>query len=182
MPILFHNGQLADPLCEWTKRLKLITDKRKKTEEDYLEMAHLEWFGGMYTKNKKPCIPGYVMEGALVSGAKKKRMGTQAKSGIFVDKDSLLEFDGWESLTLDDLWENKDFRLTQGVKIQKARIMRTRPKFDEWAVEFVITYDAEVLSEPDVKDIVETTGHHCGLCDWRPRYGRFRVESCVSLD
>lgn len=42
-PLLMHNGQTSDPLNRFSKQLKAVSSKRKKSDEDYEEMARIEW-------------------------------------------------------------------------------------------------------------------------------------------
>lgn len=171
-PLLMHNGQTADPLNDFSKQMKRISGKRSKTEEDYLELARVEWFAGLYLKDKMPCIPGFVIEAALTEAARKSRRGKLALAGIIIPDDSPLIYDG--SKDLSELWEDKRFRLTAGVRIKQNRIMRTRPRFDEWSAEVKVMFDPAVLNESDVKEIMQVAGN-VGVCDWRPKFGRFSV-------
>lgn len=169
-----HNGQLADPLNKWSKMLKVISGKRKKTDSDFEEMARIEWYGSLYLMNGKPCIPGEVLEATFVSAAKKSKNGTNAKMGAFCPDNFPLEFEG-DDLTLDELWEGENHRLTSKCKIGTSSVMRTRPKFDKWAADCSIVFDDEIFNERDVLSILETAGRYIGTMDWRPRYGRFTV-------
>ncbi len=64
----------------------------------------------------------------------------------------------------------------RGVVIQRARVIRWRPKFNQWKFQFKITIlDDENISVPVVKDILEKAGSTKGIGDYRPRYGRFMV-------
>ena len=63
---LMHNGQLSDPLNEWTKAKKKITDKKKKTDADHEEVSRLEWMGGLYLFNGAPCIPREAIKATLL--------------------------------------------------------------------------------------------------------------------
>ena len=48
-PLILHNGLLADPTNPIVLQQKAITAKKaKKTDADNLELARLEWFGGLY--------------------------------------------------------------------------------------------------------------------------------------
>lgn len=47
-PLLVHNARLADPLDPIVRQTKPISGKRSKTEEDHLELARLEFIGGLY--------------------------------------------------------------------------------------------------------------------------------------
>lgn len=171
-PLLMHNGRLADPMNEFARSLKAITGKRDKTDADYEEMARVEWYGGMYTDNGKPCIPGEVIEAVLITAAKKTKRGKQVMGGLYCPENALLEFDGPQDL--EERWADANSRLTCGCKIGKNRVMRTRPRFNEWALEFTVMYDPHQLNESAIKEIVNTAGE-MGLCDWRPKFGRFVV-------
>lgn len=172
-PLLLHNGQLADPLNEWAKRIKVVAGKRKKTDADHQELARLEWFGSLYTENGKIVIPGEVVEATIVSGAKKQRRGEQAKRGVVCIGNFPLRNGGADLGNLDKLWESGKYHLRSLVSVGQATVCRTRPKFDEWAVDVEVKYDPNVLEERDVISALEDEG---AMCDWRPKFGRFRVE------
>ena len=173
-PLMMHNPQLADPLNPFSKELKKITSKRKKTDEDYAEMAKIEFLGGLYLNDKEyPCIPGEMIEAAIVAGAKKNKMGPAAKSGIIVDGNFRLEYKGPK--TPDALFADDNFRNTSRCRVGTSAVMRTRPIFKEWECEFVVNYLPDVVSEEDVISFVENAGRLCGWGDWRPRHGRFEV-------
>jgi hypothetical protein len=123
-PLLLHNGQTADPLNKFAKAMKQISSKRAKTDADFEEMARLEWYASLYIDQGRVCIPSEVMEAAIVSGARKLKLGKQTQAGLFVKDNALLEFDGCE-LTPDQLWERDVNRFTVGVKIGQSKVMRT---------------------------------------------------------
>jgi hypothetical protein len=170
--LLMHNGQTANPLNDFSKQMKKLSSKRSKTEEDYLELARVEWFAGLYLKNKKPCIPGFIMEAVMAEAARRSKRGKLALAGIIVPDDAELIYKG--PTDLNELWEDAAFRLTAAVKIKMIKVMRTRPRFDEWSAEITVKYDPRILNEEDIKDIFQVAGD-VGLMDWRPRCGRFEV-------
>lgn len=62
------------------------------------------------------------------------------------------------------------------VVVQRARVVRWRPRFNEWKLAFTIDIlDEDNISVPVVKDILETAGRTKGIGDYRPRFGRFMV-------
>ncbi len=64
----------------------------------------------------------------------------------------------------------------RGVVIQRARVIRWRPRFSKWKLRFTINIlDDENISIPVVKDILEKAGSSKGIGDYRPRFGRFMV-------
>lgn len=174
-PLLMHNGSLADPFNPITKEMKKVSGKRKKVDSDFEEMARLEFLGGLYVnKEGRPIIPGILVESAIINGAKKDKNGGVFKSGVFCEGDFLLKYKG--PATAEALEKDASFRLTCGVKVGQARIMRTRPMFSEWSVEVVVTYMPDVVDKDMVIQAIKKAGELVGLGDWRPRFGRFDVE------
>lgn len=173
-PILFHNGQTADPLNEWTKRIKSISGKRKKTDADLEKMAEYEWKAGLYVSSGQVAVSANMIHGMLIEAAKKEKKGPLAKAGIWFTQDFFpLTYEGPREI--DELWQDERFRLTVGVRVQKNRIMRTRPKFDHWELEFSCDTDDTQINKSDVEGMLEIGGQMVGLGDWRPRYGRFEL-------
>jgi hypothetical protein len=55
--------------------------------------------------------------------------------------------------------------------------MRTRPKFPAgWTLNFLVSFDPTVLNEESVVKAMQDGGALIGICDWRPRFGKFEVE------
>jgi len=61
------------------------------------------------------------------------------------------------------------------VRIGTARIIRERPRLDEWELDFTIEILDEQLPFAAVKDILDYAGKFRGIGDFRPRFGRFTV-------
>lgn len=172
--LMLHNGQLADPLNDFAKKLKEVSGKRKKTDADHAEMARIEWHGGLYLDEKKrPCIPGENIEALLVAAGKKQRLGEMFKAGVLSDGTWMIEHDGPK--TIEALWEDKRFRDRRGVSVGTATIMRTRPIFRNWKLNFSIQFLPELLNESQIRDAVVTAGRIIGLGDFKPKFGRFEV-------
>jgi hypothetical protein len=61
----------------------------------------------------------------------------------------------------------------------KGRILTHRPIFDDWALEFTVVLDTEILGPKLFRSIVDDAGKRIGLGDFRPArkgpYGRFVV-------
>ena len=56
-PFIMHNSRLADKLDPITRQKAVVAAKRKKTDEDDLEISRLEWLGGLYwmTRSARIC-------------------------------------------------------------------------------------------------------------------------------
>ena len=173
-PLLCHNGSLADPLSEGSKKLKAVTGKKKKTDADYESIARIEWTYGLYLDEGRPVIPGEIIEAAIMSGAKKQKQGKEAKAAIICEGNYPIENGGADLSNLDELWQNEDYRLSVTVRNKMSRIVRTRPMFKEWALKNVkVSYDDEKLNESEVMQALKD---EMAIGDWRPKYGRFKVE------
>jgi len=171
-PMLMHNGDLANPMNSTAKAMKKISSKRKKVDADYEELAKLEFFGGLYlNKERQVVLPAYLLKAVIVNGAKKHREGPAAKPGLFVVGNPRLQYDGPQDV--DGLWENESFRDQRMVAIQRNKILRTRPIFEDWSVEFEVEINPDLVQSEMVARWIESAGFECGIGDCRPEFGRF---------
>lgn len=186
--LLLHNGIIANPLHPIAKAMKKLTGKRNKTDADYALIADLEWLAGWYFDSPVEflinndgiavgdhgafIIPDYVLDAVLVNGAKKSKLGMQFKSGVWVDGHGKLEFDGVNQ-PIDEMFLDPNLRLTTLETIGKARIVRTRPFMKQWSVAFAVNYDDTVVDQTQIEQSLDVAGRLVGLCERRPRYGRF---------
>lgn len=65
------------------------------------------------------------------------------------------------------------------VPATRGRVVRHRPRLDDWQVTVEIDYDDTLLTEQQVRRIVDDAGSRVGLLDFRPErkgpFGRFVV-------
>ncbi len=178
VPMIMHSPQTADPLNAFSKAMKKISSKRKKTDADFGAMAKLEYEAGLYLNNGRPCIPGYIIEGVLYGrggAARKERAGKQAQAAIFCDEDLILEYDGPK--TFEEMFADEKMRDVSMVRIQMSKVIRTRPKIPTgWIAEGELVYNEKLVNEEEVIRRLVIAGEECGLMDWRPKYGRFKVD------
>jgi hypothetical protein len=176
-PLLMHSGRLADPLDKATKALKAAGKKpaRTRTDEDFEEMARLEFVGSAYyDPDLGPFVPGENIERCLLDAARLSRQGKLIERGVLVTSDvNPLAYKGPRDLA--GLWDDEQFRLIRGVRNpgQSGRVMRCRPIFPHWSVDALGTYDPSIIDLAPLQEIAEIAGRLIGLGDWRPRYGRF---------
>jgi copper chaperone CopZ len=176
-PLIMHNGQTADPLNKFSRAMKEISGKRKKTDEDYAEMSRIEWHAGLYVNaEQKLILPAACLEASIYDGAKKSKLGKAFKSAVFIEHDSLLDI-GKKYGKAEDLFADDQFKDIRGVRVNQARVMRTRPIFWQWGCEFIVTFDDEQVNLKDVERAIADAGSKSGVGDFRPRYGRFEVVS-----
>lgn len=174
-PLLTHNERLANSFDEFTRAIKAIAGKRKKTEDDLMEMARLEWHGGLYyDADTGPYIPGYNMLAAIFTAGKVHKLGTAIKRAAVVLEDKLpIEYSGPRDA--DALFSDKRFVDMRSVKVGTSKVTRCRPRFSDWRLHFTVAYDESVLQPSDIDMVLRTCGTMTGLGDYRPRFGRFEV-------
>ena len=67
------------------------------------------------------------------------------------------------------------------VPATKGRIIRYRPRLEKWKISFTIEYDPDLLTEAQLRRVVDDSGSRVGLLDFRPEkkgpFGRFMVTS-----
>jgi hypothetical protein len=183
-PLIVHNGELADPFYSFSQEIKKISGKRKKTEADHEMMAKLEWRGGLYVNEGKLIVPSDCFEASLVGAAKLSRLGKDAARGLFVEDHLLIEGDGVpesvDEAALDEMYDSRKFVFRKGVRVGTAKVMRTRPIFGAgWSTRAAIVFNDAVFNKQQIEDLAEAAGSQIGLCEWRPRYGRFAVSEGV---
>jgi hypothetical protein len=171
LPCLMHNGQLADPLNKFSKEIKKLTGLRKRTDAQIWEIARLEFLGGLYCNSHGPYWPAENIKTMLKNAAKRVKLGTTVDSAVLVEGDCPLIYNGPKDP--DELWE-KQWYLRTGCGNKGNTIIRTRPKFDNWAIKFTTLIRTSLLNVEQMDEIVEISTME-GLSDWRPRYGRFVV-------
>lgn len=172
-PLLMHSSRLADPLEEIKIDIDRLTKKRDKTIADHQQIAKMEWYGGLWLQDDKPCIPCDAVESAFVAASKTKRKGKQAKAGFSCRVSPLLQYEGPTDLS--SLWEDKAFRFRYPVNVNDSKVMRTRPRFQNWQVNVDIEFLPSLLNPNEVIEILEIAGLREGFGDWRPKFGKFTV-------
>lgn len=174
-PLMMHSDKLANPLLPMTKAHKALTSKRKKVDEDYYAIARSEFLAGLYYDDVSGIhVPGANFDATFLGGAKLQRLGTRWKRGavLVTDKAKLL-FDGPSNP--EHLWEDSRFVDCRGVKVGTVKVMRYRPVFLDWATQLDVAINTDVLDLEEAKKAIEDAGKLIGVCEYRPRFGRFEV-------
>jgi len=175
LPLLVHSERLANPLDPAAKKLKAITAKRKKTDDDLEALSYAEFEGGLYHDDAiGPYIPVHAILALIRDGAKLTKQGKDATRAILLSDTKIpIQYSGPRDVA--GLWK-KGFLDRRMVGNQKARVLRTRPRFEKWSLEFVLQFDESVFDRIQIVSILKTAGRMVGLGDYRPTFGRFEVE------
>jgi hypothetical protein len=174
-PLMMHSDRLANPLLPETQAHKELTAKRKKTDEDHLAIARSEYVAGAYWHEKEGLhVPGQNFEATFLGGAKLQKLGVRWKQGAMVLEQRVkLLHDGPK--TPAELWESPRNQDCRGVRVGSAKVMRYRPVFPVWAAELTVVLNADILTAAEARKAITDAGKFIGVCEYRPRFGRFEV-------
>lgn len=173
-PLLMHNPQLIDPLNPTVRAIAELTGKRKKTTADYEEILQMHFFGALYYGTDGPFIPSANPLRCFATSATRHKLGKAVERGIVAMEPRIpLVYEGPREAS--KLWEDPQFRSVLNVKVHGAAVMRCRPRFFPWLLEFEVTLYPEEIDESMFRLIVEEAGILQGLGDGRRiGFGRFR--------
>ena len=174
-PLIMHSCQCVNPLHLIAKELKKYTSKKNKTDEDLVKISDLEWEAGAYWKDGMGLyIPAENVEATIINGAKANKKGKDIQKYVDVT-DLYIPFEYGEDLTKEELIQNYEYRDTRIMTVMRSKILRTRPRFDQWVIEFNLRYNEEKIDIETIINAMEYAGLYVGLCDSRPKYGKFSV-------
>ncbi len=147
----------------------LVAPEKKPPEEQAEHAAYRD------PDTEQLYIPGVNLQRALVAGAtysKGKGRATLQKpvaACVIVNPERILL--GVKEFAIDSR------RVV--IKATLGSIIRHRPRLNTWEVSFEIEFDDNMLTENEVKTILDDTGKRVGLLDFRPEkkgpFGRFMV-------
>lgn len=171
-PLVMHNERLADPLDEFTRAIQAVAKKRGKTDADHLEIARLEFLGGMYANGNGPCLPAWNIIRCLQDGGRRHKRGLDVLRGIYpLAEHADVIYDGPRDP--EEMWKQGGFSLRKSVGVQRSRTMRTRPIFAEWRAELPVEVDPTVFDLDALGNVWREAGVYAGIGEMRPVYGRF---------
>lgn len=174
-PLIMHSCQCVNPLHPISKELKKYTSKRTKTDEDLMKISDLEWESGAYWNDEIGLyIPAENVEATIKNGAKQFRKGADVEKYVSVT-DLYIPLNYGANLTKQQLIADPAYRDVRVMNVQKNKILRTRPRFNRWAITFTLTYNEDKIDLDTIVNALENAGAYVGLCDSRPKYGKFAV-------
>ena len=183
-PLLMHNGAAGlDTRSPLSREIAAITAKRggNRTESEDERLRELECQRSLWLDaDGAPAIPATAVRAAIEAGARRRKQGTQVRSGLFVLK-TVFEYDRERyGATQQEIGNRAQY--TVPVVVNRSRVARTRAKFDPpWRCTVTVDVDGELIDKDQLLEWLEIAGRQVGLGDWRPEksgvFGRFNVES-----
>ncbi len=160
-------------------RLNLEQDAASKRKKSVFN-AEEEAIKAVYQDDNGYYVPSSWIEGMMVKsatdikmpGSGKKTLKNATRGGVFVTDDKIR-------------LSNKEYEVDVRAVVNpstRGRILRARPLFKEWELEFTLS----VINEKDfdvhtIKEILDNGGQYVGIGDYRPKYGRFVVIDCEQI-
>jgi hypothetical protein len=101
---------------------------------------------------------------------------TRAKGSFFVleDENGLVEIKSKKGYTVDER------PVSIGKFGNKTKMIRFRPRFDDWSCTFKVVYNPNIISAEQLLNLYENAGFSVGLCEFRPEksgnLGMFEVK------
>lgn len=173
-PLLQKSEITVDALHPRVQAFKKLSTKRAKTVADFENLKRAEWELGMHRENDAPVTPVDWWLACIFEAAAKNKLRKQAKAGVFpVSASFPLEYDGPKDL--EGMWSSGRFIDYRGVGQAQRKIMRARPRFDQWSVRVILDVSESIISRDDVLAALRIAGTLIGVGDYRPRFGRFAV-------
>lgn len=174
-PLLMSSGDV-DRDSDTYLAFESLAKKRGKTQEDKARLREIEWYTRIYYDDDLgPFIPGKNVKELLRSAATAWKLGERVKRSLVIpDYRIPLIYDGPREAAA--LWK-AGFRYTTMVRnsgVGSGSTDRTRPKFEEWELDFEVAFDTSELSLAQLVDIVERSEKY-GLGDYRPEFGSFQA-------
>jgi hypothetical protein len=168
---MLHHGSQAVGMEEESKKKKggsaLLGDP-----EEWKKTIYFNKEVGVY-------LPAINLEASLIEGAKQFKIGRGTaskyfKSGVFINQYELpMLING---TYIKDLEEVEIDKRTVKNPSTKGRNCRYRAIFRNWECEIEIMINADdYIDSQMLKEVFVYTGSFVGVCDFRPRFGRFEV-------
>ena len=172
-PLLMNSGE-ADRESELFRAYSMLSKKKGKSLDDEARIREMEWQLRIYLDDKiGPYVPGKNIKEMLRSAATKWKKGEEIKRSLVVVEDRIpLLYEGPRDQA--GLWA-AGYRYTTMVANAGAgsgRVVRCRPKFEDWSLKAEIAYDPEDL-DLDFLHVVVDRSRKYGLGDYRPTFGAF---------
>lgn len=178
--MLLHSDIGSNPIHPETIKHRALTLKNKKTEDDHVSIARSEYMMGFYGTHGPIVIPSTNVKSAIVEGAKLHKLGSAFNRCVLILADTIaVEHSG--PADRDRMWETPACVDCRSVKVKQARLMRYRPRLNDWRLSVDVIFDEKMIERAQIIAAAENAGKYIGIGDYRPAkggpFGRFTVEA-----
>jgi hypothetical protein len=174
-PLMLNNPQTVNPFNEYSKMLSPLTSKRKKTEDDLIEISKIKFLSSLYVNDGVYIIPSSHFEQSVIEAAKEVKLGKKFERNFRIFSDGILDFPDKDK-TPQQLYEIGTYVDVRAVGIKNVKITTTRAIFPKWSTEVECFFDETQINDDDVINVLKTAGLRYGIGTYRKLYGRYKVE------
>lgn len=180
-PLLQNNPQCVDPFNKFSKLKKPLTAKKRKTEEDLIELGNLDTESKIFFDDDlKVYVPTrWLTEQIITSAYGIIKVGRdKMRGGVFaVESKAKLNYRGMKKVqTIQDVVFDEQFRHRMILPQQNVRIAKDFPIFHDWSFETFIEFDDTVVDFSGLSSIIKRSAMYVGFGDFRPTFGRAKAE------
>lgn len=157
-----------------------ITKKmRKKEKKDYGSSREQAEKASYFDDSTKFLfIPSEWIKGTLKSVSSDFKLPSSRKSVKSIIGGAVIPLE--EKIYFKEQYKLKDIEIdSRPVVIQRARIMKHRPKLEKWNLLFNLMFDDSLLDESSIHEMLSESGRRSGIGDYRPQkggpFGRFQI-------
>lgn len=170
-PLLIHRFNEDAEQANGRRKIKMVRDDPRTQAT---KAAYIDAIGNFY-------FSGASITGCMGNaGSNHKATGTRKSLRFVVPSAVMMTADTVTILNGDG--PAKSFEVDSRpvtIPATKGRIMRHRPRFDDWGAKFQLEVDDDVLPLAVVHQLLNEGGQSVGIGDFRPEkrgpFGRFRV-------
>lgn len=172
---MLNNPQTVNPFNEFTKQLSPLTSKRKKTEDDLIEISRIKFLSSLYMNEGVYVLPAPHFEQSVISAAKEVKLGKKFERSFRIFSDGILNFPDKDK-TPEELFNIGTYVDVRAVGIKNVKITTTRAIIHNWSTEIECFFDETQINDSDVINAFNIAGMRYGVGTYRQLYGRFVVE------
>jgi hypothetical protein len=179
--LLLNNPQTADPFNNFAKKMKGITKKKIKTDDDLIELGNIEVESKLYYDDElKVYVPSRWLTEQIITKAHSilKKSREEMRGGVFAVEDKCkLSYDGMDKVqTIADVVMNPKFVHRKILPQGKVRVCKNFPIFKDWSFTVRLEFDDTVIDFSSLKRLIERTAKYNGFGDFRPTFGTATAE------
>ncbi|KKM76726.1 hypothetical protein LCGC14_1377260 [marine sediment metagenome] len=173
------NGTTPLLMNKYNIEAELERQKGKRITKTYDPKEEAEksayWGSG---KKKELIVPSEVIYASILNASSFHKIGKRSAKSILAGSIRV------EPMEI-SLGTNKYEIDTRPVVIQRARVLKSRARIDNWNISFNIVYSEKLIADPQIiKTVLEEAGERIGIMDFRPQrggaYGCFKITKFIS--
>jgi hypothetical protein len=165
-PILMNS-----PKAMFEEKGTTMKTKKYDWKEEAEKVSYRDKKGILY-------VPSEAIKGSMINAASYKKIGKFSLKPIIASAVRI------EPLEISLGTKTYDIDLRTVVIQRKDRVIKARPKIEDWKINFTVVYNDEMITDTNIiKECLKEAGERVGILDFRPQkmgsFGMFKVTKFV---